>query len=308
MNLIQDIQALRRETGAGIMECKRALMAADGDLNRAMESLFELGFRVVEQKADRVAADGIAYAAVFDRCAVLLELNAETDFVATNSDFSKGAQAIARTIAQRRPADRAALMDCTIADEDLTVGVYLQRMALSFRENIVLRRFEVLTGDMLYAYMHQQGKLGVILALQSEKMIPDDVWRNTAKELALQIASMSPLYVDREQISPAERGFIESEIEREIREDESLKSKSQPLLDRIIAGRIEKYYRSHCLTEQRYVKNDTIMVRDFLKAANAGLPAAMRVEGFRRFAKGEGLEDLQSETLDFAKKIAEGKA
>src|SRR5665647_713913 len=181
---IQDIQYLRQETGAGIMDCKNALNKANGELRQALAVLQELGFQLAKKKADRITTDGIAYAEVFGNRVVLLEVNTETDFVAGNDEFVSYVKKIAKTIAEHTPGDIPSLLECATETPGLTVGALLQKMTSTFRENIVVRRFVVLSGDTPIAYMHQKGKFGVILKLAADGELDRTGLYGIGRELA----------------------------------------------------------------------------------------------------------------------------
>jgi elongation factor Ts len=288
---IQNIQYLRQETGAGIMDCKNALNKANGDLQRAMAVLQEQGFQLAKKKADRITTDGIAYAEVFGNRAVLLEVNTETDFVAGNDEFVSYVKKIARAIADHMPGDIPSLLECATEAPGLTVGDLLQKMTATFRENIVVRRFEVLSGDTPIAYMHQKGKFGVILNLAADGELNRTGLYGIGRELAMQITAMAPQYVSRCHLSDATKAEIKAQIVREVKEDGDLGHKPPQVVDKIVSGRIEKFYRANCLLEQAYIKDDSITVQQFMQSAAAASGAQIEVTGFFRYEKADGLQN-----------------
>ncbi len=286
---IQDIQFLRQETGAGIMDCKNALNKTNGDLQQALAVLQEQGFQLAKKKADRVTTDGIAYAEVFGNRAVLLEVNTETDFVAGNDEFVSFVKKIAEAIAEHTPGDISSLLECATEVPGLTVGDLMQKMTATFRENIVVRRFEVLSGDTPIAYVHQKGKFGVILNLAADGEIERNVLYDIGRELAMQITAMAPQYVSRFHLSDEAKAEIKAQIVQEVKEDRDLGHKPPQVIDKIVAGRIEKFYRANCLLEQAYIKDDTITVQQFMQKA-AGSETQIKVTGFFRYEKADGLQ------------------
>ena len=194
---IQDIQYLRQETGAGIMDCKNALGQTNGDLQQSIAILQEKGFQMVMKKEDRLVLEGIVYAKVYGNKAVLLEVNTETDFVASNSKFISYVEEIAKIIAKYRSDGIPNLLECVIERKNLTAGELLKKMVMTFGENIVIRRFNILYGDMPIAYMHQNGKYGVILNLAADNEFDNNRLYNIGKELAMQIAAMNPKFISR---------------------------------------------------------------------------------------------------------------
>ena len=287
---IQDMQKLRQETGAGLLDCRNAWTEAGGDMDKAIALLHEKGMAIAQKKAERVAADGIAFAKVFDDCAVLLEVNSETDFVAGNEAFIGSVERIADTIALRRPADLAALAACQAANQDLTVGAMLQRMVLMFRENLVIRRFDIVTGDRLFAYMHQNGRIGVVLSLSVNGPADQDLINRIGQELALQIAAMNPPYISIQSIDEATLSAIRGDIVAEVHADLALRNKPESVRERIVAGRFEKFLSTNCLMEQPSIREESRSVRDQIRSMMDHEPLDIVVTAFRRFEKGEGLE------------------
>jgi len=239
---IQNIQFLRQETGAGIMDCKNALNETNGDLRQSIAILQEKGFQMVTKKADRPVMEGIAYVEVYGNRAVLLVVNTETDFVASNSKFICYVGEIAKTTAKYTPNDISSLLECTIGGKGLTVGKLLKKMELTFGENIVIRRFDVLYGDMPIAYMHQNGKYGVILNLAADNEFDNNRLYNIGKELAMQIAVMNPKFISRFHLRNETIAGIKMQIIKEIKQDMNLANKSQQLIDKIVSGKKEKFY------------------------------------------------------------------
>lgn len=302
---IQDIQYLRQETGAGMMDCKNALLKAKGDLQQSLMILQEMGFQLAQKKEARAAADGIAYARVYDNRAVLVEVNTETDFVSTNAEFIAYVERIAGTIAQLLPDTISALLLCQIPGQDLTVTELLQKMVLTFREKIEIRRFEVWTGELLFAYMHQNGRYGVILKLTAEGPSDHNSVQDIGKELVLQIAAMAPRYISRSYISEQTRAAIKARFAEEITADPKLSSKTPQQIEKIISGKAEKFYHSNCLLEQKYIKDDSLTVKEYIQQASAGLGVQIDIAGFCRYEKAEGMQDTDGQNiLAFARQMA----
>jgi elongation factor Ts len=301
---IQDIQFLRQETGAGIMDCKNALTKACGDVQQSLVILQEKGFQIAKKKADRAALEGIAYAEVFSNRAILLEVNTETDFVASNNEFICFVGRIAKTIAQFTPNDISSLLECAIEGQDLTAGELLKKMVLTFGENIVVRRFNILYGDMPVAYMHQKGKYGVILNLAVDCEFDNTRLYGIGKELAMQIAAMDPRYISRFHLSDETMAVIKAQIVQEVEEDKNLGHKPPQLIDKIVSGRIEKFYHLNCLMEQAYIRDDNITVKQFIQTATAGSDVQIDVTGFFRYEKADGLQNKEMDNIEFARQIA----
>lgn len=302
---IKDIKYLRQETGAGIMECKDALSKTGGQVTEALAILQERALQIARKKSSRPALEGIAYAKVFGHRAVLLEVNVETDFVSGNANFVSGVAKIAETIARYQPGDVASLLACPIGTGDLSVKDFGQKMVHTFGENIVIRRFEVLQGDHPIAYMHQNGKYGVILNLAAEGDLEVDSLNRIGSELALQIAALAPQYVSRFDLSEAVAADIRRQIAVAIEQDEGLTHKPSAVRKSIATGRMDKYFRNKCLLEQRYIRDDSLSVQQFLHQASSGKNAQVKVTGFFRYEMAEGLDpDPETDHLEFARQLA----
>ena len=286
---IEAIQTLRRETGAGLADCRAALAEHDGDVDQAIASLLQKGAEVAKRKAERTASDGIALARVYGRRAVLLEVNTQTDFVAQNTLFKTQVEAIAEAVAVHVPDDVPALNRVFLPQQAMTVGERVQKMVIAYGENIVIRRFATLSGSMPYAYMHQDGKIGVILDLAGPERAASAQWEPVARELALQIAAMKPLVVSRKDLEPAVLEAMVRQIEADIAADEILGQKPAEIQSRAAAGRLEKYFHDNILLEQAWIRDDAKTVREMLETANAS-GEAIRPHRFFRYERGEGID------------------
>lgn len=298
---IEAIKALRAQTQAGMMDCKAALMEAQGNQAQAVTLLMARGHQIAEKKAERVAVDGAALAEMAHGRAALVEVNTESDFVAANARFVAGVRAIARAAARHSPADMAAMLACTVEEgEGQTVADALAEMSLAFREKIVLRRFAVLAGAMPYAYTHAGGQYGAVVTLAADGPLPEAVWQPVAKEMALQIAACAPRHVSRAHISVDERAQIEAGIAAALDEDAAAQGKPQAIRDRILAGRVQKYYRTHCLMEQPYIRDPEQTVEAYLKAAGAGVG----VDAFCRYQRADGLQPGEASSQQYARQLS----
>lgn len=300
----EHIQFLRQESGAGIMDCRNALRQAEGDLNQALQLLKERGLVQVQKREEAVTADGIAYAACFEGIAVLMEVNCETDFVAANADFVAAAAEIAALIAQAAPADTDALLALPLA-EGVSVRERLQKMSVAFGEKISLRRFARFEEGINSAYMHQQGRMAVILSLNADRVEAAET-QHLARELMLQIAAMAPRYVSRDALTAQQQAELAEEMRRETLTDESLQGKPAQVLERIIAGKIEKHYRRYCLLEQAYIRDNEKSIAALLREANAAHAGEIElsVRAFVRYEKAEGMSNELEQNLKFAQQFA----
>jgi len=300
-----DVKNLREATGVGMMDCKKALTEADGDFDKAIDWLREKGLAAAQKKAGRVAAEGVAYADVIDGVGVVVEVNAETDFVAKNEKFMDFVKGVATAVAQTNPADVDALLAANFPGSDKTVVEMQQEMVLVIGENINTRRFARYTDGVNVPYVHAGGKIGVMVSLAVEGIANDAAITELGKDIAMQIAAMRPLYLDNSVVDPAEL-----EKERAIQLGLALeegKAKNLPedkqmdIANKKVEGRINKYYEEICLLNQPYVKENKVNVGKHVEQVAKELGGKIVVTAFTRFEKGEGIE---KKVDDFAAEVA----
>ncbi len=291
----KDVMALREKTGAGVMDCKKALTDADGDMSKAADLLRERGIAKAEKKASRIAAEGIVICHIEGNAGALVELNCESDFVAKGPLFAQIATEIAKVIIKSSPADVEALLGCSIVDEgkECTIEEYLKGKIAIIGEKIAVRRFEkYLSEGFLESYIHLGGKLGVMLDMAGEAT---DVAKETAHDVTLQIAFTKPSYLTKEEVSE-ETLAKEKEV---LKQQAMNEGKPEAIAEKMVIGRIKKYYEENCLLEQAFIKDDSKKIAELLKAANTSITK------FVFFVMGEGLEK-KSEDLseEVAKQVA----
>ena len=298
-----DVKALREKTGVGMMDCKKALTEADGDMERAIDVLREKGLAASAKKAGRIAAEGIvlAYTDEAKKVSVLVEVNSETDFVAKNEKFVNYVTAVAKTIADTNPADVDELLAKPLAGDTRTVQENLQDMVLSIGENMKIRRFERVEG-ITTSYIHGGGSVGVLVMFDTDdKTAATDAFKVMGKDVAMQIAAMSPAYLDEASV-PAVVLAHEKEITRaQLAEDPKMAGKPEQVLAKIVDGKIVKYFKENCLLDQAFVKDGDMNVAKYVASVAKELGADIKVTGFIRYAKGEGLEKRED---DFAAEVA----
>ena len=287
----KDVMALREKTGAGVMDCKKALTDADGDMNKAADLLRERGIAKADKKASRIAAEGIVACYIDGNVGVLIELNCESDFVAKNPQFTEIANEIAKVIAAVNPADVETLLGCALGEA--TVEEYLKSKIAIIGEKIAVRRFVRYESEgFLESYIHLGGKLGVMLDMAGEAT---ETAKEVAHDVTLQIAFTKPAYLTKEEV-PAE--VIENE--KNVLLNQALnEGKPQAIAEKMVFGRIKKFYDENCLIEQAFIKDDSKKISELLKAGNA------TIAKFAFFVMGEGLEK-KSEDLseEVAKQVA----
>ncbi len=282
----KDVQALREKTGCGMMDCKKALVETDGDMDAAVEFLREKGLAQQAKKASRIAAEGLVLATVIDGVGVVVEINAETDFVANSDTFKELTAKVAKVIAEKNPADVDALL--TTETENGTVADMIQEVFLAVRENIKVRRFERYEG-VLSTYVHAGGKIGVMVKFETAAA-DNDTFKEMAKDIAMQIAAVNPQYLDRDSV-PAD--VVEHEkaiLVSQMKEDPKMANKPEQVLGKIVEGKIGKYFSEVCLMEQTFVKDGDYTVGKYVAAKAKEIGSDVKVVSFVRFEKGEGIE------------------
>ena len=289
----KDVMARREKTGAGVMDCKKALTDADGDMAKAADLLRERGIAKADKKASRIAAEGIVACYKEGKTGVLIELNCESDFVAKNPRFTEIATEIAKIVAKENPADVQALLACKTESGE-AVEEYLKSQIAVIGEKIAVRRFTVYkTEGFLASYIHLGGKLGVMLDMNGEET---ETAKETAHEITLQIAFTKPAYLTEEEVS--EETLAK---EKEVLKQQAInEGKPEAIAEKMVQGRIKKYYEENCLLRQAFIKDDKKTVNDLLKAAGA-----LSINRFVFYVMGEGLEK-KSEDLnaEVAKQVA----
>ncbi|OPJ61799.1 translation elongation factor Ts [Clostridium oryzae] len=295
----QAVKELRERTGAGMMDCKKALTQTDGDVDKAIEVLREKGLAAAAKKAGRVAAEGVISAYISDdsKNGGLVELNCETDFVAENDEFKTLAANLSKQVATTPAKTVEELVEEKyIADANVTVKDAVTALIAKLGENMNLRRFKKFSVDkgVVQSYIHGNGRIGVLVEIASEA--DTNILKEVAKDLAMQVAAANPLFLDT---SAVDSDTIEKE--KEIYRVQALnEGKPEKIVEKMVMGRIQKYYKEVCLVEQVWVKDSDLTIKKYLdkKSKEAGCP--ITVTGFVRFERGEGIEKVEE---DFAEEV-----
>ncbi len=294
---------LRAKTGCGMMDCKKALVASEGDFDEAIKYLRERGLAVAAKKADRIASEGAVEILKSEDGTItaMVEVNAETDFVAKNATFKEFVVDILKTILANKPADMEALMACKCADSEFTVEQALKDKIFTIGENMNIRRFIIVEG-ITSTYIHGNGTTGVIVKFDTDAATAAKAeFAEMAKNVALQVAATSPLYVNKEAV-PA--SVIEEEkniLMEQIKNDPKNANKPEAIIEKMVSGRIGKYYDTNCLSEQEYVKDDSLTVAKYIDAEAKKMGADIKLVAFYSYEKGEGLQKRED---NFAEEIA----
>lgn len=288
----KDVAKLREQTGAGMMDCKKALVAAGGDFTKATEILRERGVSIAAKKAGRIASEGIVSAFVTKdgKVGALAEINCESDFVAKSEPFVQLGVAVARQVAETDPADLETLLASqSVAEKGNTVTDLVNNATAKIGEKLSVRRFirfEVKSGREEF-YLHMGGKIGVLLEVATDKdLSANGEFATMCHDIAMHIAASAPKYV-----SPADVPAEESEREKQILKVQAMnEGKPEAVAEKIIAGRIKKFYKDICLTEQEFVKNPDVTVGQLVKDFGKKAGASVTINRFASFVMGEGLE------------------
>ena len=294
----KDVQKLREMTGVGMMDCKKALTEADGNMDKAVEILREKGLAASAKKAGRIAAEGMAYATVIDGIGVVVEVNAETDFVGKNEKFVDFVKGVANTVAKCAPADLDALMECKYDGTDLTVLQQQQEMVLVIGENIKVRRFARFAEGFSVPYIHAGGKIGVLVDLEVSGGIDAT---EIGKDVAMQIAALNPSFLDKSQVTQDVLDEEKKIMLAQMANDPKMANKPDKVKENIVIGKLNKFYAENCLLQQEFVKDNSMTVEKYMESAAKALGGKVTFKNAVRFEKGEGIEKKEE---NFAAEIA----
>lgn len=290
-----DVKELREMTGCGMMDCKKALTETNGDKEKAIDILREKGMAKAVKKAGRIASEGIVKDYVDGNVGVVVEVNAETDFVAKNDQFIQFVDDVAKTIAEGNPADVEALKDMQIAGGSQTVGEALTEKIATIGENMNIRRFVRYDGTVA-SYIHGGGRIGVLVKFDTD-CGDKEGFGEFAKNIAMQVAAAGAEYLDRDAV-PAERVEHEKEILAAQAKNEG---KPEAIIEKMINGRINKFFKEVCLVDQEYIKDGDLSVTKYVQQTAKELGGSIKIVEYTRFEKGEGLE---KKSEDFAAEVA----
>lgn len=288
----KDVMKLREMTGCGMMDCKKALTETDGDMDKAVEFLREKGLATAAKKAGRIASEGIVknYISEDKKVAVLVEVNSETDFVAKNAEFLAFVDMVAKTVAEKNPADVEALK--AIEVDGQTVGDTLTALIAKIGENMNLRRFARIEGNVC-TYLHAGGRIGVLV--EAAEALDTEEKYEAARDVAMQVAAINPLYLSKDTVPAEDLEHEKGIILAQMKEDPKNANKPENILEKMLGGKINKFFEQNCLLQQAFVKDDKQVVENYL--ASKGV----KLVNFIRFEKGEGLEKRED---DFAAEVA----
>ena len=294
----QDVKTLREMTNVGMMDCKKALTETDGNMDKAVEWLREKGLAKAAKKAGRIAAEGMAYADVIDGVGVVVEINSETDFAAKSELFIQFVKDIAAVVAADAPADVEALKACKYPGSDKTVAEMLPEKVMVIGETLQIRRFARFGENTSVAYVHAGGKIGVLVNLAVEGGIDAT---EIGKDVAMQIAALNPRFWDKSEVTDE---VVEEEKKIAIAlmdQDPKMAAKPLAVKEKIVMGKMNKFYEDNCLLQQEFVKDSSMTVEKYIASAAKALGGSVKFVAAIRYMKGEGLEKKQE---DFAAEVA----
>ena len=299
----KDVAELRKQTGCGMMDCKKALVESDGDFEAAVKYLREKGMAATAKKADRIAAEGIVDVMTVGNTTAIVEVNSETDFVAKNATFQEFVKEILKTIIANKPANVDALL-ASAYTQGGTVSEALAEQIYKIGEKISIRRFTIVEG-VVSTYIHGMGATGVVVNFVTD-VADKDGFAEYAKNVALQTAAMPVLYLNKESVPASVLADEKAILIKQMQEDPKMANKPQQVLEKIVEGKLGKYYETNCLLEQLYVKDDSMTVAKYTAETAKALGGSISVVGYVRYDKGEGIQKREEDFAAEIQKMVQG--
>ena len=296
----KDVAELRAKTGLGMMDCKKALVEAEGDMEKAVKILREKGLATAAKKESRIASEGLVEILTDNGVTAMVEVNSETDFVAKNATFREFVQGVLKTIIANKPANLEALMEVSFDGTTTSVKDTLVEKIALIGEKLTIRRFVIVEGTVA-TYVHGMGKTGVIVKFDTDVADSAD-FAECSKNIALQIAAGSPpAYVAKEDVPASAIEEEKAILVQQAKNDPKNAGKPDQILEKMVMGRLGKFYSANCLLEQEYVKDDSLTVGKYVAQTAKAAGGSIKVVSFVLFEKGEGIEKREE---NFAEEIA----
>ena len=294
---------LKKKTGAGLMDCKRALVETDGDVDAAIKILREKGLAAAAKKADRIAADGLVSVLKDGNTVAMVEVNSETDFVAKNATFVEFVQGILRTVIAFKPATIEELKACKFDGTEYTVEETIKDKIYTIGENITLRRFTVIEG-ITSTYIHGNGSIGVIVKFDVDAAVAEsEEFVEFAKNIALQAGAYATPYLDRDHVPASVINEEKEVIMGQIKNDPKNAKKPDSIIEKMAIGKLGKFFEENCLVDKEYIKEDNMKVSQYIANTAKALGTSIKVVDFARFEKGEGIEKREDNLGDEVAKM-----
>ena len=300
----KDVAELRKQTGCGMMDCKNALKDANGDFEAAVKILREKGMAATAKKASRIAAEGLVDIMTIDNVTAIVEVNSETDFVAKNATFQEFVKEILKTIIANKPADVEALMPCKMAD-GLTVEAALAENTYKIGEKLSIRRFTIIEG-VVSSYIHGMGMTGGVVNFVTD-VADKEGFAEFAKNIALQTAAMPVQYLNREAVPASVLEEEKNILLAQIANDPANAKKPDAIKEKMVLGRISKFYDNNCLVDMTYVKDEDMKVGKYVETVAKELGGNIAIVDFYRFEKGEGIQKREENFAEEIAKMTAGK-
>ena len=295
----KDVAELRKQTGCGMMDCKNALKDAGGDFEAAVKILREKGMAATAKKADRIAAEGLVDIMTVGNTTAIIEVNSETDFVAKNAVFQEFVKEILKTVIASKPASVEALLECPMANGEGLVKDVLAENTYKIGEKLSIRRFNIVEG-VVSSYIHGLGMTGVVVSFDTD-LADNAAFAECAKNVALQTAAMPVQYLNRESVPASVLAEEKQILIAQMQQDPKMANKPAQVLEKIVEGKLGKFYENNCLLEQLYVKDDSMTVAKYVASVAKELGGNITVTGYVRYDKGEGIQKRED---NFAEEIA----
>ena len=301
------VMDLRKKTGAGMMECKKALVESNGDFDEAVKVLREKGVAVAAKKADRIAAEGVVDIMKDGRLTAIIEVNAETDFVAKNAAFREFVQGILRTVLSLKPNSVEDLLALPYDGTDLSVEATLKDKIFTIGENMSIRRFELIEG-VTGSYIHGGGSAGCVAKFSCENGVENNpAFADFAKNICMQIVAMTPSYVCRNCVPEAVLANEKEIALTQINNDPVRSQKPDAIKEKMVEGSLKKFYESACLLDQGYVKDDKQTVAQYIEQTGKELGGKISVDLFVKYERGEGIEKREDDFAGEIERLVKGE-
>ena len=300
----KDVAELRKQTGCGMMDCKKALTESGGDFEAAVKYLREKGMGAVAKKADRIAAEGLVDILTIGNVTAMVEVNSETDFVAKNATFKEFVKDVLKSIIASKPANLDELMAAKFEGTEGTVAEALAENIYKIGEKLSIRRFVIVEG-VVSTYIHGLGATGVIVSFDTD-VAEKDGFAEYAKNIALQTAAMPVLYLNKESVPASVLEEEKNILIAQMQQDPKMANKPQQVLENIVKGKLNKYYETNCLVEQAYVKDDSMTVTKYTDATAKELGGSIKITGYVRYDKGEGIQKREEDFAAEIQKMVQG--
>ena len=302
----KDVAELRAKTGLGMMDCKKALVEAEGDMDKAITILREKGLATAAKKESRIAADGIVKLMNKGNSYAMIEVNSETDFVAKNASFQEFVDGLLETILDNKPADVDALMKSTYAGTDSAVENVLVEKIAQIGEKLSIRRFAIVEGNAVSTYVHGNGSIGVLVKFDTD-VADKDGFAAFAKNIALQVGAYPTPYLNRDEVPASVLEEEKNILLAQIANDPANANKPDAIKEKMVLGRINKFYDNNCLVDMTYVKDEDMKVGKYVEATAKELGGKIAIVGFYRFEKGEGIQKREENFAEEIAKMTAGK-